>query len=97
MTKKKVKDVNISVDTEKVDVSVEKKGKNVKVKVDTPKVDVDLKKEDDIKEFKLDTEKLDVEVKKDETGTVVVVQSENSFLKRVGNWVSKIFVRKFNK
>ena len=56
-----------------------------------------MKKEDDKKEFKLDTEKLDVEVKKDETGTVVVVQSENSFLKRVGNWVSKIFVRKFNK
>jgi hypothetical protein len=97
MAKKKASNVDISVDTEKVDVSINKKGKNVKVKVDTPKVDVHLSKDEEVKEFKLDTEKLDVEVKKDETGTVVVVESKNSFLKRFGNWISKAFVKKFNK
>ena len=97
MAKKKIKDFNVSVDTEKVDVTIEKKGEDVKVNVDTPKVDVNIKKEGENKEFNYDGQKLDVKVKKDEKGTVVVVEAENSLLKRFGNWMSKIFVKKFNK
>ena len=97
MAKKKIKDINISVDTEKVDVKVEKKGDNVKVSVDTPKVDVNIKREGEEKEFKYDSEKLDVHVKKDETGTTVVVESDNSLLKKFGTWLSNIYVKRFNR
>jgi len=97
MAKKKIKDFEISVDTEKVDVKVKKKGDNVKVDVDTPKVDINITKEGENKEFNYDGKKLDVHVKKDETGTTVVVEAENSLLKKVGTWISKVFVKKFNK
>lgn len=97
MAKKKIKDINISVDTEKVDVTIEKKGDNVKVNVDTPKVDVNVTKEGENKEFKYDSEKLDVHVKKDDAGTTVVVESDNSLLKRFGTWLSNIYVKRFNK
>lgn len=97
MAKKKIKDFEISIDTEKVDVKVKKKGDNVKVDVDTPKVDVNVTKEGDNKEFNYDSEKLDVHVKKDEAGTTVVVESENSLLKKFGTWLSNIYVKRFNR
>ena len=74
-----------------------KKIKDINISVDTEKVDVNLKKEGDKKEFTLDGQKLDIHVEKTETGTVVTVDAQNSFLKKVGNWISKIFVKKFNK
>jgi diaminopimelate epimerase len=93
MAKKKIKDFEISVDTEKVDVKVKKKGDNVKVDVDTPKVDVNVTKEGE----KYDSEKLDVHVKKDEAGTTVIVESDNSLLKKFGTWLSNIYVKRFNR
>jgi len=74
-----------------------KKIKDINISVDTEKVDVNFKKEGDKKEFTLDGQKLDIHVEKTETGTVVTVDAQNSFLKKVGNWISKIFVKKFNK
>ena len=71
--------------------------KNVKVIVDTEKVDIQIEKKEDSKEFKLDSEKLDVQVKQDEKGTEVIVESESGLLKKLGTFISKIFVKKFSK
>jgi hypothetical protein len=71
--------------------------KNVKVTVDTDKVDIEIKKDEESKEFKLDSDKLDVHVKQDEKGTEVVVEAESSFMKKIGNFISRIFVKKFYK
>ena len=67
-----------------------------KKKVEDFKVDVKYEKGEKGSDFDLDSKKLDVHVQKDETGTTVKVEAENGFLKRVGNLISKIFVKKFN-
>jgi hypothetical protein len=95
--KKKVEDFEVNVETKKVKASAKKTGKDVEVKVKTPKKSVEYVKTEEEKSFKLDGKKLDVEVVKTEEGTTVVVQAENSALQKVGNWLSKFFVKKFNK
>ncbi len=97
MAKKKAKNVEVTVETEKVNVIVEKKDGNVLVDVDTPNVDVTYIKEDDKKEFVLDSRKLDISVKKEGEVTTAEVEAQSGFLKQVGKILSKIFVRKFNK
>ena len=97
MAKKKIEDFKVNVDTKKVDVHVEKKDDSVKAEVKTEKVEVKYEKGKDGSDFDLDSKKLDIHVQKDETGTTVQVEAENGFLKRVGNFISKIFIRKFNK
>ena len=74
-----------------------KKDKKVDIEIDTPKVDVDLHITEETKEFKLDSEKLDVQVVKTKEGTTVVVESENKFFQKAGTWLSKFWVKKFNK
>ena len=74
-----------------------KEGKKVNVEVETPKVKTTLNKDENKKEFVYDSKKLDINVTKDTEGTKVTVDAENGFLKKVGNFISKIFVRKFNK
>ena len=69
----------------------------IKAEVDTEKVDVKFEKNETGSDFDLDSKKLDVHVKKDEAGTVVEVNAENGFLKKIGNLIAKIFVRKLNK
>lgn len=94
MAKKKVKDFNVDVDTDKVDVKVEKKGKDLKVEVDTPNVDVKFTKEGKNKEFNYDGKKVDVNVKNVEGRTEVVVDSESHVLKKIATFITKLFVKK---
>ena len=97
MAKKKIKDFNVNIDTEKVDIKIEKKEDSLNVQVETPKGTASIVSDGENKEFKLDSKKLDVLVTKENGATKVVVESENGFFKRVGNFISKIFVKKFNK
>jgi hypothetical protein len=98
MAKKKVKNVDVTLETDKAKVTVVKKEKQVKVAVDTPNVDVTFNQEDeDNKEFVLDTKKLDVNVKKEDGVTTVEVKSENGFLRQIGKILSKVILRKANK
>jgi hypothetical protein len=98
MAKQKVKNVDVTLETDKAKVTVVKKEKQVKVAVDTPNVDVTFNKEDeDNKEFVLDTKKLDVTVKKEEGVTTVEVKSENGLLRQVGKILSKVILRRANK
>jgi carbon monoxide dehydrogenase subunit G len=91
------KDFEVKVDTNKVDVNVKKEGDNLNVNIDTPKVDVNITKDGEDKSFNLDSKKLKVQVDKTEEGTTVNVEAENNFLKRIGNWLSKKYSKKFNK
>lgn len=95
--KKKVEDFKVDVDTKKVDVHVEKKDDSVKVDVKTEKAEVKYEKKENGSDFDLNSKKLDVHVQKDEAGTTVKVEAANGFLKKIGNFISKIFVKKFNK
>jgi hypothetical protein len=98
MSKKKVKNVDVTLETDNAKVTVVKKEKQVKVAVDTPNVDVTFNKEDDNnKEFVLDTKKLDVTVKKEEGVTTVEVKSDNGLLRQVGKILSKVILRRVNK
>lgn len=97
MAKKKIKDFDVTVDTEKVDVHVKKKGSDFDVDVKTQKVEVELKSEGENKTFKMDGKKIDVHVEKTEAGTTVEVVAENGFLQKIGKFISNIFVKKFNK
>ena len=98
MAKQKVKNVDVTLETDKAKVTVVKKEKQVKVAVDTPNVDVTFNKEDENnKEFNLDTKNLDVTVKKDGENTTVEVKSEKGLLKYVGKLISKVVLKRFNK
>lgn len=98
MAKKNVKNVDVTLETDKAKVTVIKKEKKVKVAVDTEKVDVSFNKEDENnKEFNLDTKNLDVVVKQEEGNTTVEVKSEKGFLKQVGKVLSKVVLRRFKK
>lgn len=97
MAKKKIKDFDVTVDTEKVDVHVNKKGSDFDIDVNTPKVDVELKSEGENKTFDMDGKKIDIHVEKNGEETIVKVEAENGFLKKIGTFISNIFVKKFNK
>ena len=98
MAKQKVKNVGVTLETDKAKVTVVKKEKQVKVAVDTPNVDVTFNQEDENnKEFNLDTKNLDVIVKKDGENTTVEVKSEKGLLKHVGKLISKVVLKRFNK
>jgi hypothetical protein len=98
MPRKKVKNVDVTLETDNAKVTVVKKEKQVKVAVDTPNVDVTFNKEDDNnKEFVLDTKNLDVTVKKEEGVTTVEVKSDNGLLRQVGKILSKVILRRVNK
>jgi hypothetical protein len=89
--------LKLEVKTKKVKVKAKKEGKNVNVVVDTPKVDAELHIDETKKEFKYDGQKLDVNVIKTEEGTTVTVDAQNSILKKIGNWLAKFYIKKFNK
>jgi hypothetical protein len=98
MSKKKVKNVDVTIETDKSKVTIKKEDKKVKVALDTPNVDVTVNKEDENnKEFILDSKNLDVTVKKEEGKTTVEVKSEKGFLKQVGKVISKVVLRRFKK
>lgn len=97
MDKKKIKDFNVNIDTQKVDVIIEKKENLLNVEVETKKGTATLKMDGENKEFKLDSKRVDVLVTKENGITTVVVEGQNGFFKKVGTFISKIFTRKFNK
>ena len=97
MAKKKIEDFEVEVKTKKATVKVKKENKKLDAIIDTPKVDVEIHTDEEKKEFKYDSNKLDVEVRKTSEGTEIIVNAENGFLKRIGNFISKIVTRKFNK
>lgn len=98
MAKKKIKNVELTVETDKSKIKVQKEDKKVKVEVDTPKVDVSFNKEDENnKEFVLDTKNLDIAVKEEAGNTTVEVKSEKGFLATVGKVLSKVILKRFKK
>jgi hypothetical protein len=97
MAKKRLRNVAVTVETDKAKVTVEKKEENLNIEVDTPNVDVTFKKDEDSKEFTIDSKKLDVSVKKEGDVVTAEVTASSNFLTKVGNFISKIFTRKFKK
>ena len=83
------KNLNINIDTKKVDVKITRKDGVTEVKVDTPKVDVELHKEKDNNSLKIDSDKVDVTIDK---GEVKVDVNEQSGL--IGKLVKLIFRKK---
>ena len=83
------KNLNINIDTKKVDVKITRKDGVTEVKVDTPKVDVELHKEKDNNSLKIDSDKVDVTIDK---GEVKVDVNEQSGL--IGKIAKLIFRRK---
>ena len=83
------KNLNINIDTKKVDVKITSKDGVTEVKVDTPKVDVELHKEKDNNSLKIDSDKVDVTIDK---GEVKVDVNEQSGL--IGKLVKLIFRKK---
>jgi hypothetical protein len=69
------KNLNINIDTKKVDVKITRKDGVTDIKVDTPKVDVELHKDKDNKSIKVDSEKVDVEINNGEVKVDVNEQS----------------------
>ena len=82
------KNLNVNIDTKKIDVKITRKDGKTDIKIDTPKVDIDIHREKGNNSFKLDTEKVDVEVN---NGEVKVDVNEQSGL--IGKFV-KLLLRK---
>jgi hypothetical protein len=83
------KNLNINIDTKKVDVKITRKDGVTDIKVDTPKVDVELHKDNQGKSIKIDSEPVDVTIDK---GEVKVDVNEQSGL--LGKLAKLIFRRK---
>lgn len=79
------KNLNINIDTKKVDVNVTRKDGKLDIKIDTPKVDVDIHREKGHNSVKIDSEKVDVEVTKDDVK--VDVNDQSSLLGKVVKWI----------
>jgi phage-related protein len=83
------KNLNINIDTKKVDVKITRKDGVTDIKVDTPKVDVELHKDNQGKSIKIDSEPVDITIDK---GEVKVDVNEQSGL--LGKLAKLIFRRK---
>jgi hypothetical protein len=69
------KNLNINIDTKKVDVKITRKDGVTDIKVDTPKVDVELHKDNQGKSIKIDSEPVDITIDKGEVKVDVNEQS----------------------
>ena len=83
------KNLNINIDTKKVDVKITRKDGVTDIKVDTPKVDVELHKDNQGKSITIDSEPVDITIDK---GEVKVDVNEQSGL--LGKLAKLIFRRK---
>ena len=83
------KNLNINIDTKKVDVKITRKDGVTDIKVDTPKVDVELHKDNQGKSIKIDSEPVDITIDK---GEVKLDVNEQSGL--LGKLAKLIFRRK---
>jgi len=85
------KNLNINIDTKKVDVKITRKDGKTDIKIDTPKVDVDIHREKGNNNLKIDSEKVDVTIDK---GEINVDVNEQSGL--IGK-IAKVLLRRFKK
>lgn len=85
------KNLNINIDTKKVDVKITRKDGVTDIKVDTPKVDVDIHREKGNNNLKIDSEKVDVTIDK---GEIKVDVNEQSGL--IGK-IAKVLLKRFKK
>lgn len=69
------KNLNINIDTKKVDVKITRKDGVTDVNIDTPKVDVDIHREEGNNSVKIDSEPVDVSIDKGEVKVDVNEQS----------------------
>ena len=83
------KNLNINIDTKKVDVKITRKDGVTDIKVDTPKVDVELHKDNQRKSITIDSEPVDITIDK---GEVKVDVNEQSGL--LGKLAKLIFRKK---
>ena len=85
------KNLNINIDTKKVDVKITRKDGVTDIKVDTPKVDVELHKDSEGKSVKIDSEPIDVTIDK---GEIKVDVNEQCGL--IGK-IAKVLLKRFKK
>jgi hypothetical protein len=98
MAKGRIKNVDVTVETDKSKVTFNKEGEKVNISIDTPKVDVEFNREDkDSKEFNLDTKNLDIHVKQEGDEITTEVQAKSGFLTKLGNLIGKIFTKRFKR
>jgi hypothetical protein len=79
------KNLNINIDTKKVDVKITRKDGVTDIKVDTPKVDVELHKDNQGKSIKIDSEPVDITIDKGEVK--VDVNEQSGLLGKVVKWI----------
>lgn len=79
------KNLNINIDTKKVDVKITRKDGVTDIKVDTPKVDVELRKDNQGKSIKIDSEPVDITIDKGEVK--VDVNEQSGLLGKVVKWI----------
>lgn len=83
------KNLNINIDTKKVDVKITRKDGVTDIKVDTPKVDVELHKDNEGKTLKIDSDKVDVTIDKGEVK--VDVNDQSGLLGKIAKFLVKRF------
>ena len=79
------KNLNINIDTKKVDVNITRKDGKLDIKIDTPKVDVDIHREKGNHSWKVDSEIVDLEVTKDDVK--LDVNDQNNLLGNILKWI----------
>ena len=79
------KNLNINIDTKKVDIKITRKDGVTDIKVDTPKVDVELHKDNQGKSIKIDSEPVDITIDKGEVN--VDVNEQSGLLGKVVKWI----------
>ena len=79
------KNLNINIDTKKVDVNITRKDGKLDIKIDTPKVDVDIHREKGNHSWKVDSEIVDIEVTKDDVK--LDVNDQNNLLGKILKWI----------
>lgn len=94
MAKSKVKNVDLTVETEKSKVKVKKQDKKVEVVIDTPNVDVTFNQNENSKEFNYDGKNVDVHVKKEGDSVQADIKSNSKLGKFLGKLILNRFKRK---
>lgn len=81
------KNLNINIDTKKVDVKITRKDGVTDVNIDTPKVDVDIHREEGNNSVKIDSEPVDVSIDKGEVK--VDVNEQSGILGKIAKFLLK--------
>lgn len=83
------KNLNINIDTKKVDVKITRKDGVTDIKIDTPKIDVELHKDKENKSIKIDSDPIDVEINNGELK--VDVNDQSGFIGKIAKFLLKKF------